>query len=162
MREIVETIVSEGNSFRFERDDSMRAPQRYLSQITQNVPNEEGNFIVFSTKILNPSLLHLHFMLDGQKVELVDFGKAGGVRPNGKPIRQGIYGRINNVVSDSAREIKDMNRGTYWSLVMQPNDLDIPTLLVYYQEFNGAAARKREYLAYLNRNNLAHPKFRVR
>lgn len=152
MQEQIKRIVRNEKSFTFNRNDVGLWPARYLNSITQEVPNEEGMYWVFSSKIINPNADHLHFELKNQMVELVYFGKAGG-----ENIKQGLQGRIRNVVSDANRQIKDMQRGTYWALVMQPEDLDIESLFVFYQTMKQAKETEDSFYRFLDHSNKKYP-----
>lgn len=152
----IQVILYSGNTFTFKNDALKTAsPTRYLKAQTSQVPNEEGMYTVFSSKVLNPNEKHFQFNIKGQSLELVYFGKAGGFNSKGGIIKQGLHGRINNVVSDSSRRHKDMARAKYWKFIM--DELDIPVFHVFYLPMKNAKAHEDTIYQYLNVNQLTYP-----
>lgn len=109
--------------FQVENND----PVKSLKRQSENVPDESGMYFVFSEneKEDNP----YPFIIDNKPFELLYFGKAGQ-KLNGKRFKQQLQGRINNVVSDSSRRIKDKKRGNYWDLIL--NELGKTELFIIW------------------------------
>jgi hypothetical protein len=94
--------------------------------------------LVFSRKRkdeFSENCSHLNYKIDLEWHELVYFGKAGGVFKDGKPISQGLNGRINNVISDSSRNLKDIKRANYWNIVMNDHHFEKFTV-IYFEHDN--------------------------
>ncbi len=107
-------------------------PVSSLKMLSGDVIDESGIYMVFSNVIINDRSKHLHYHLNSKEQELVYFGKAGGTTKSGIRIKQGLKGRINNVVSDSVLGFKDVRRAVYWSNVMASHKIDELTVLYGY------------------------------
>ncbi len=117
---INEIIELRGNSY-FEFTNNTSNHIRHLKEQSLEVPDTPGIYLVFRKSILNEfqsSFSHLIYLIEGENYELIYFGKAGGLTQKGKAIKQGLRGRINNVISDSKRELKDIKRANYWNIIM--------------------------------------------
>ena len=98
-------------------------PIHILKNQTRNIANDAGLYLVFCKEDINPEEKHLLYNINDIKYTLVYFGKAGGITKSGKKLVQGLNGRINNVISDSSRNLKDVKRGEYWKIVMEDNKI---------------------------------------
>jgi hypothetical protein len=83
------------------------------------------------------------------------FGKAGGHTKAGKKIAQGLNGRINNVVSDSEKNIKDMKRGKYWDLIL--NEINENNFYIKYIEDEEPILIENKIYELLNVDSLVYP-----
>ena len=87
LNQIIELFDFEHRKFEFEVGDEN--PTKLLRLRTKNVPNLPGLYFVFSEKKSHNSLKsHLYFTLEENEVELLYFGKAGGVTSNSKVLKQ--------------------------------------------------------------------------
>lgn len=158
MKQLINDIIeSEDRNyfhFRFNNID----PVRYLKEQTSMVPNTPGLYLVFR-KIQDgedfTDFSHLNYLIESEHYELLYFGKAGGFTKNGKYIVQGLNGRINNVVSDSRRNLKDIKRAKYWNTIMI--EFNFIELKVLYSEQPNPQAFENTIYNFLDNNNLKYP-----
>ena len=155
MRQLVQNIIERklNNYFEFYRDYDN--PIKHLKNQTNSVPNCSGLYLVFSKKKSFEISEHLNFEIENEIKELLYFGKAGGITKKGKVIKQGLNGRINNVVSDSHRNLKDIKRANYWNVVMNDNDFDKLTI-IYFIDDNPQEIEDVIY-SFLDERNLRYP-----
>ena len=137
MQELIINIIENkvNNSFQFNCNENN--PVNHLRVQTIAVPNSSGLYLVFFKRRdeeLCDNCAHLNYQIKLQLNELVYFGKAGGVTKNGKVIRQGLRGRINNVISDSSRNLKDVKRANYWNIVMNERGFEKFTIIYFEHE----------------------------
>ncbi|MEY2921460.1 MAG: hypothetical protein RL108_69 [Bacteroidota bacterium] len=153
--EIVALITPCGKKFQYEIGEEN--PAKRLLEVTKEVPDEPGLYLVFSEKKIDlKEKSHLYFLIEGLDVELLYFGKAGGVSNTGSTFTQGLKGRINNVISDSSRNLKDVRRGIYWNLEMLDNNES--RLIVYYALFENPIQLEKAVYQYLESNSLLYPR----
>ena len=154
---INEIIELSGYSY-FEFTNNTNNHVKHLKEQTLGVPNSPGLYLVFRRNILdseNSTFSHLLYQIEGEFYELLYFGKAGGLTKKGKVIKQGLQGRINNVISDSIRELKDIKRANYWNIVM--NEININQLRVIYSEVSSPQDFENIIYNFLDSNNLKYP-----
>jgi hypothetical protein len=154
---IIYIIENKDDNF-FEFNVNSLNPVKHLKDITNSVPERPGIYLVFTNKNeadFCEDYSHLNFFIDHYLCELVYFGKAGGLTTKGRLIRQGLKGRINNVVSDSGRNLKDVPRAVYWNVIM--NDHNFQTLKVIFFEHNNPQNLENEIYAFLDANNRKYP-----
>ncbi|AMQ57769.1 hypothetical protein AO498_15045 [Algoriphagus sanaruensis] len=130
-------------------------PTLNLRQVSINVPDLSGLYLVFCTNEIKPDCSHLRFQIKGVDYFLIYFGKAGGTTNNGRVLKQGLKGRINNVVSDSHRNIKDLKRGEYWDLIMREKGID--HFYISYVQHNSPQILEDMIYSFLDINNLTYP-----
>ncbi len=130
-------------------------PVEELKKSTINVPNTPGLYFVFVKGFFYEDLNHLIFSFKDDEYSLMYFGKAGGVTKEGKIIEQGLIKRINNVISNSKRGIKNMSRANYWELIMKENKID--NFIVIYVEVNEPSNVERDIYNYLKSGKLDYP-----
>ena len=133
---IINIIENTGNNY-FEFNCNENNPVNHLREQTNAVPNSSGLYLVFSKRRNEEfceNCAHLNYQIVLEWNELVYFGKAGGVTGNGKVIRQGLKGRINNVISDRSRNLKDIRRAYYWNIVMNEFDFEKFTIIYFEHE----------------------------
>lgn len=104
--------------YNFEFENSNSDSIKELKCKTHHIPNNAGLYFVFCDENIN-SGKHLEFLIKNKPKNLIYFGKAGGFKKRGIKIKQGLHGRINNVVSDSLLELKDVKRAKYWKIIME-------------------------------------------
>jgi hypothetical protein len=149
LNQIIELFDFENKKFEFEVGDEN--PTKLLRRQTKNVPNLPGLYFVFSEKQSNDNLKsHLYFSLEGFDVELLYFGKAGGVTSNGKVLRQNLFGRINNVVNG------DIPRAKYWNAEMIANNES--KFIVYYVLHENPSSIEKVIYNYLDFKSLTYPR----
>jgi len=59
------------------------------------------------------------FKINDGFFNLLYFGKAGQKKDGSVNKTQQLYDRINNVISDSKRGLKDVKRGIYWEMILK-------------------------------------------
>jgi hypothetical protein len=158
MVQLINDIIELNSNNYFEFTNNTNNPVVHLKEQTQFVPNTPGLYLVFRENNLNvnqPSISHLNYLIQGEKYELLYFGKAGGLTQKGKVIKQGLKGRINNVISDSFRDLKDIKRANYWSIIM--NEFNINQLRIIYSEVSNPQDFENIIYNYLDNNNLKYP-----
>lgn len=130
-------------------------PTKHLNERTKSVPNVAGLYLVFCRENLCSNDKHLIYNIEEIKHTLLYFGKAGGKTKSGKIINQGLNGRINNVVSDSSRKLKDIRRADYWNIFITENNID--NLYVFYFCHDEPAKIEDIIYNYLDDNSLMYP-----
>jgi len=155
MNLLIHEILSDNfqNFFEFKLSDIN--PILNLRQVSSKVPDLSGLYLVFCKREINANCLHLKFQINGDDYFLIYFGKAGGITKNGKQIKQGLKGRINNVVSDSQRKIKDLKRGEYWDLIMREQDID--HFYITYLQHNSPQILEEIIYSFLDKKGLSYP-----
>ena len=154
-KEIMNLVTASKKKFLFEVGKVN--PIKHLKEVTNEVPDEPGIYLVFSEKQKHlVAKTHLYFQIDNLDVELLYFGKAGGISSSGKTYTQGLKDRINNVISDSSRNLKDVRRGIYWNLEMLDNNES--RLIVYYALFENPIQLEKAVYKYLDSNSLLYPR----
>ena len=142
-------LLEVGNKFIFEVGSDN--PTKHLRKITKNVPNLPGLYLVFSEKRNDfEEKSHLYFILENWELELVYYGKAGGVTKDGKILKQNLVGRINNVVNG------DVPRAIYWNNEMLENNEN--ALIIYYQIFENPSQIEKGIYNFLDVNSLSYPR----
>jgi len=145
IKNILET--SNENSFTFQFD--ALNPKKQLKIKTIEVPNEARLYFVFCEEHLSIDNNHLLYELNGKYYTLLYFGKAGGLTKSGKKTKQGLKGRINNVVSG------DVPRAIYWTSVMKENH--IKKFHVFYQIIENPSATENMIYQFLDMNSKKYP-----
>lgn len=134
-----------------------------LKNSTNNIPNSAGLYLVFCEKNSQEVPSHLLYSIKNKEYILCYFGKAGGTTKQDKILSQGLNGRINNVVSDSYFNLKDIKRAKYWNIIMQSNGID--KFYVRCIEISEPQVIEDEIYEELNSKQLKYPlmnKFRGR
>jgi hypothetical protein len=155
---LINKILESNKQNSFEFHSNTIHPVRHLKEQTRKVPENPGLYLVFtqnSKAVSNSKEAHLNFQLNNMNHELLYFGKAGGVTANGKLIKQGLNGRINNVVSESSRNLKDIKRANYWNIIM--NELEVKKFKVLYTENPNHQALEDTIYDFLDQNKLKYP-----
>ena len=153
MKDLINKILkTHGENF-FEFTKNNENPVKHLKDNTKLVPNSPGVYLVFSKDKNNSN--HLNFKISNKNYSLLYFGKAGGITNSGRVIIQGLNSRINNVVSDSARGLKDAKRAKYWNQIML--EFGIEKLYVVYQIHDAPQQLENIIYGYLDNNNLEYP-----
>lgn len=153
MKDLIQNIIqNRGNNF-FEFIKNNENPIKHLKENTSYVPNLPGIYLVFCEGKSNSN--HLNFKISDKIFKLLYFGKAGGKTNSGKVIIQGLNSRINNVVSDSTRGMKDVKRAKYWNKIML--EFGIEKLYVVCHIHDAPQQLENNIYDYLDRNNLEYP-----
>lgn len=158
MLELITNIIENkgNNSFVFHLNEIN--PVKHLREQTINVPNRPGLYLVFSKKKNNEiceNCAHLNYQIENEWNELVYFGKAGGVSREGKVFQQGLNGRINNVVTDNQRILKNIKRANYWNIVM--NEYNFEILTIIYIEHQNPQNLENVIYNYIDKGNYKYP-----
>jgi hypothetical protein len=130
-------------------------PIKHLQDVTKEIPNSPGLYFVFVKGDFYENKKHLNFIFENTRFSLMYFGKAGGHTKAGKKIAQGLNGRINNVISDSEKNIKDMKRGKYWDLIL--NEINENNFYIKYLEDEEPILIENKIYELLNVNSLVYP-----
>lgn len=148
MRKYIEQIIKKkaNNFFVFNRGHYN--PVFSLKQSTHAVPDTAGLYLVFAEK-RQSHLEYLNFQIQEEVYELVYFGKAGGVTSSGRVLKQGLKGRINNVVSG------DLKRGIYWDKEM--SNMGCDRFLVLFDELVSPQEMENLIYNYLDDNKYEYP-----
>jgi hypothetical protein len=158
MEQLINDIIESRGTNYFDFRFNSTNPVRHLKEQTEMVPNTPGLYLVYR-KIGNDeditNFLHLNYLIESEYYELLYFGKAGGITKNGKDIVQGLNGRINNVVSDSSRNLKDIKRAIYWNIIM--NEFNFHEFRVIFSEQPNPQAFENIIYNFLDINNLKYP-----
>ena len=116
---LIENSDNKG-SFIFKRDHES-GPVKTLKTATTSVPSIPGLYFVFCKGENN---INDHtFTINKNPYSLLYFGKAGQ-KKNGQITRQKLNERLNNVISDSSRNLKDVKRGVYWNIILNEMNKD--------------------------------------
>lgn len=155
MEKEILSIINSSKEKKFIFNKLTNSPTKQLVEKTKSVPNVAGLYLVFCKEDLCSNEKHLIYSIDETNYTLLYFGKAGGKTMSGKIINQGLNGRINNVVSDSIRKLKDIKRADYWEIFMVENNIE--NFHVFY--FVNDEPTKIENLIYkhLDDNSLMYP-----
>ena len=154
MRALINNIIeNNGNNF-FEFYSDQNNSVSHLREQSFNAPNRPGLYLVFSKSRPTQHAVHLKYKVATEDCELIYIGKAGGYK-NGKLIKQGLNGRINNVISDSSRQLKDIKRGAYWDLVM--NEYQFEKFVIVYFEHPNPKELENLIYNYLDEGNHIYP-----
>lgn len=158
MKELINDIIQLGVenyfNFKFNTDN----PVRHLKEQTAKVPNTPGLYLIFRKRGFGEDFTdfpHLNYIIEDENYELLYFGKAGGLTKNGKYILQGLNGRINNVVSESSRNLKDIRRAKYWNIIMK--EFNFPEFRVIFSEDTNPQNNENKIYNFLDSNNLKYP-----
>lgn len=122
---LIQNATNKG-SFIFKANDGSD-PVKALKNATISVPSVPGLYFAFCN---DENVMNEHtFTIDEISYTLLYFGKAGQ-RKNGQITGQKLYKRLNNVVSDSIRNLYDVKRGVYWDIIL--NELNKEELFVIW------------------------------
>jgi hypothetical protein len=158
MRDIINNIIDNISNNSFEFYCNQENPIRHLKEQTNAVPEQAVLYLVFSKKRNDEfcdNCSHLNYQIDLEWNELVYFGKAGGVTKTGRLIRQGLKGRINNVISDSSRNLRHIKRADYWNIVM--NEFNFESFRIIYIEHANPQELENLFYSFLNESSLKYP-----
>jgi hypothetical protein len=135
---IISNILKDETIRKFEFKPGTGDPDRTLKNATEFIPDDKsGIYLVFAAIELSDTETHNIYKIDEKPYTLCYFGKGGGVSRNGKEFKQKLKGRINNVVSDSSRKLKDLKRGRYWALILEEIKADSFLVFCQYHENPG-------------------------
>lgn len=155
MRNIISKIINDCKEERFQVLRDVLNPIRHLKEQSASVPDSAGLYLIFCCNKYYSENEHLMFDIDNEQFVLLYFGKAGGITQNGKIIKQGLNGRINNVTSDSSRNFKDIKRAKYWNIIMC--EFNIDNMLIFYTENQKPQSIEDEIYSFLDSNGLKYP-----
>lgn len=155
MQELVLNIINTNHNNLFVYNRLSENSVKHLKIQSNLVPNTAGLYLVFCRENIYKANSHLKFEINNINHTLLYFGKAGGTTHSGKIITQGLNGRINNVVSDSKRNLKDVKRANYWTIVM--TEYQIETLYVIYYPYQAPQSLENIIYNFLDVNNLVYP-----
>ena len=156
MNQIIHSILNDDKKYHFKFFSNNDSPNSHLKEVTQNLTNNSGLYLVFIEKnIFDKSEMHLNFYINNKSYCLIYFGKAGGISKSGKVITQGLKGRINNVISDGVRGLKDVKRAIYWNQIL--NELNYESLDVFCIEHINPSEIEDKLYDFLDRSNLKYP-----
>jgi hypothetical protein len=153
MNEYVTNLLLKTDYY-FEFENSNGDVIKELKCKTNHIPNNSGLYFVFCDENIN-SEKHLKFLIKNKPKNLIYFGKAGGLKKSGVKIKQGLHGRINNVVSDSLLELKDIKRAKYWKIIMDKNKIN--KLFILCIEIENPIIIENKIYDLLKSNNLEYP-----
>jgi len=153
MKDLINSIIKNQNKKYFEFELSEGNSVKKLKKATKLVPNLSGIYLVFSEGLSESN--HLNFKISDKNYSLLYFGKAGGITNSGRVIIQGLNSRINNVVSDSTRGMKDVKRAKYWNEIML--EFGIEKLYVVCHIHDNPQQLENNIYCYLDNNNLEYP-----
>ena len=126
---LIQNATNKG-SFIFKANDES-GPVETLKKATISVPSLPGLYFAFC-KEDNTNNEHT-FKIHKISYTLLYFGKAGQ-KKNGQITKQKLNERLNNVISDSKRNLKDVKRGVYWNIIL--NELGKEELYVIWISTN--------------------------
>lgn len=156
MKNYITSLIGLNNSNNiFSFNSNTINPVEELKKSTINVPNTSGLYFVFVKGVFYKDLNHLIFSFNDNEYSLMYFGKAGGLTKKGKIIKQGLKGRINNVISKSKKGFKDLKRANYWELVMKENN--ITNFIIRYVEVNEPRNVESDIYNFLKIGKLDYP-----
>jgi|688.fasta_scaffold190383_2 cytoplasmic iron level regulating protein YaaA (DUF328/UPF0246 family) len=153
MKDLINGILKNPVNKYFEFELSVSNSVKNLKKATKLVPNLSGIYLVFSEGLSESN--HLNFKISDKNYSLLYFGKAGGITNSGRVIIQGLNSRINNVVSDSTRGLKDVKRAKYWNELML--EFGIEKLYVFCNIHDNPQQLENIIYGYLDNNNLEYP-----
>ena len=155
MRKDILDLISNSEKIVFEFYTGSNNPIEHLKLATKIVPNDSGIYLVFCENRFLNSMVHLEYEIEGNLYSLMYFGKAGGITKTGKNISQGLNGRINNVISDSKRNLKDIKRANYWETVT--TEMGIEKLLIICLTHESPQEIENVLYSFLDKNELQYP-----
>lgn len=158
MQELIINIIENNGHNSFEFNYNENNPVNHLRVQTNKVTDNPGIYLVFSKRSNEEFCMncaHLDYEIGLEWNHLVYFGKAGGATKNGKVIKQGLKGRINNVISDSSRNLKDIRRANYWNIVM--NECYFEKFTVIYFEHENPQEIENTIYNFLDEGNHKYP-----
>jgi hypothetical protein len=124
-----------------------------LSLQSINVPNTPGLYFLFceTENINDPHVFEIY----NKKHSLLYFGKAGQ-KKDGAIVKQGLKGRLNNVITDSKRKLKDVPRAKYWEVIL--NELSKTSLMILWVETSDNCVELEETIyEALGSDNITYP-----
>lgn len=96
------------------------------------------------------------FKINDKFYNLLYFGKAGQKKDGSINKTQQLYDRINNVISDSKRGLKDVKRGIYWELILK--ELNKEYFKIIWIETNKNCVTDENLIYWsLKTNNIEYP-----
>lgn len=121
---------------------------------SKSVPNVPGIYFLFS----EAENLHSEhtFKINGILHNLLYFGKAGQKKDGTLNKSQQLYKRINNVISDSTRGLKDVKRGIYWEIILKELNKEYFKVIWIETNFNCVTDENTIYES-LNKNRIEYP-----
>lgn len=147
---LVKEIINDSQKFRFDFSKGKSDPRKHLREASLVIGDcEAGLYLVFVKGYLSPSFEHLVFQIDAERHTLCYFGKAGGLKKDGSPIRQTLRQRINNVVTG------DVPRALYWEQEMDV--LGVEKFTIYCKCYSRPLELEQQIYAHLNLNELEYP-----
>jgi hypothetical protein len=156
MKQIINSILSDNKNHHFKFFSKHEKPTAHLKEVTKDLTNNSGLYLVFIEKnIYDKRDFHLNFDINNMLYSLIYFGKAGGISKSGKVITQGLRGRINNVISDSTRGLKDVKRAIYWNQVLI--ELNSESLDIFCIEHINPSEIEEKLYDFLDKSNLKYP-----
>ena len=155
MKNDILNLLAKQDKIHFEYESGSINPVKHLKEASKFVPDVPGVYLVFCRSQFYDCPDHLKFEMDGVVNSLVYFGKAGGVTKNGKKINQGLYGRLNNVISDSNLNLKDIKRADYWQIITAKYGIEKLKIVCLLHE-NPQMFEETLY-NFLNKNLLEYP-----
>jgi hypothetical protein len=155
MNKIICDIIDKTSNHHFNFERNNNSPIRHLKEQTVSVPESAGLYLVFCPYSFNQVEDHLKFTINGELYSLLYFGKAGGITKRGKIIKQGLKGRLNNVTSDSQRNLIDVKRAIYWNLIM--NEFSIDNFCIYFSLHGNPQELEEAIYFFLDNNSKSYP-----
>lgn len=150
MEDLIEEIINDSQKRRFDFSKGKSDPRKHLREASSVIKDcNAGLYLVLVQGYLKPAFEHLVFDIDAEPHTLCYFGKAGGVRRDGTPIRQTLHGRINNVVAG------DVPRALYWQQEMIL--LGVDKFIVFCRCHSRPLELEQQIYAHLNQNELEYP-----
>lgn len=147
--EQINQILESGNVQSFMFHAGHEKPAQHLRNVTQNVPQVPGIYLVFYEGEVFNEADYLKYFVNGITLTLAYFGIAkGGDGPSYKT-NQGLKGRINNVVENN------IQRAKYWDLRMSENN--IQTFYVFYLAIDLPKEIEDNIYDELDEQNLIYP-----
>lgn len=155
MNKIICDILDKTPNHHFNFKRNSNSPIRHLKEQTVAVPESAGLYLVFCPYSFKQVEGHLKFTINGELFSLLYFGKAGGITKGGKIIKQGLKGRLNNVTSDSQRNLIDVKRAVYWDLIM--NEYLIDNFCIYFSLNDNPQELEDAIYFFLDNNSKSYP-----
>lgn len=138
--------------FFFNIDQNMGAIKSLATQSCY-VPNCAGLYFVFCENEQNENP-HLFEILE-KKYSIIYFGKAGQNK-DGSFVKQGLNGRLNNVISDSKRNLKDVKRAKYWEIILDELKKD-EFLVIWIETIENCVLEEESIYDVLKAENISYP-----
>lgn len=133
--------------------DAHQGAVKSLRNQSNGVADVAGLYFVF-IEHSEPNDLH-SFIINQNPYSLIYFGKAGQ-KSDGTHVKQKLKGRINNVVSVASRNLKDINRGEYWKIILDELSKD-KFLIVWMKSNESCVSDEKSIYDALNQGNLEYP-----